>query len=255
MIKARKRFGQNFLNDRGIISRIVRSIDIKPEDNLLEIGPGTGALTHEILRESDNLTLIEIDRDLAATLQETFPNIRLINDDVMKVDVTKVAPGKPLRIIGNLPYNISTPLLFKLFKEGDCIQDMHFMLQLEVVDRMSAEHDSRSYGRLSIMTQLHCHAEKLFEVPREAFTPRPKVTSAIVRLTPRAKPDNLDLVLMESLLIQAFSARRKTIRNALKSFLSESDLEQLNLDPRLRPENLTVDDYVRCCQAVSGKSA
>lgn len=251
MVRARKRFGQNFLNDPGIIERIIRAIDIQPGDKIIEIGPGTGALTQHIVKKSDDTTLIEIDRDLAATLKEQFPSAMLINEDVMQVEFDKLSSDTSVRVIGNLPYNISTPLLFKLFSYGTRIKDMYFMLQLEVVDRMVATHSTSSYGRLSIMTQLHCHVEKLFEVPPEAFTPRPKVRSAIVKLTPVTVPVDVDLDLLEKMLIHAFSARRKTIRNALKAYLDETALEKLALDPKLRPENLSVSDFVRCAQAAA----
>lgn len=254
MIKPRKRFGQNFLVDPGLIGKIIRSFNVDAADRVVEIGPGQGALTEHLVTADCDLTLIEIDRDLSATLSERFPTARLINEDVIKADFSELIPNGPVRIIGNLPYNISTPLLFRLFQHLTLISDMHFMLQLEVVDRMTADSSSKSYGRLSVMTQLYCETEKLFEVPPEAFNPRPKVQSAIVRLAPRTHPYDADPAVVEQILIQAFSSRRKTIRNALKGLLTESEIESLGMSPTLRPENLTVEDYIACSHLVSKKS-
>ncbi len=254
MIKARKRFGQNFLVDQVLISRIIRSFDARPDDRVVEIGPGQGALTERLANSGCDLALVEIDRDLAAILSEQYPSARLINEDILKADLPALITEAPVRVIGNLPYNISTPLLFKLFHHLDLIQDMHFMLQLEVVNRMTAEPSTRAYGRLSVMTQLYCEADKLFEVPPEAFNPRPKVQSAIIRLLPRRIPVQVDVEVIERILIQAFSSRRKTIRNGLKGLISEAELESLGLSPTLRPENLTVDDYIACSHLVGARS-
>ena len=253
VMRARKRFGQNFLVDNGMIQKIAGSLHIKQGDRIVEIGPGRGALTQPLSDSGCDLTLIEIDRDLAAELSARFPDAKLINQDVMKMDFDVFSRNSPIRIIGNLPYNISTPLLFKLFDAGEKIYDMHFMLQLEVVDRMTALPSTKAYGRLSVMTQLHCHTEKLFEVPPRSFSPRPKVQSAVIRLTPNRKATGVDKKLLEDILIQAFSMRRKTIRNALRKFLTAEDLESLHLDPKLRPENLTIDDYLSCTQFVGDK--
>jgi len=254
VIKARKRFGQNFLVDQGLIGKIIRSFDARPGEHIVEIGPGQGALTEHLVQSGCDLTLVEIDRDLAAILQERFPSATLVNEDILKADLPALITEAPVRVIGNLPYNISTPLLFRLFHHLELISDMHFMLQLEVVDRMTAEPSTRSYGRLSVMTQLYCEAEKLFEVPPEAFSPRPKVQSAIVRLQPRKDKAQVDVEVIEKMLIQAFSSRRKTIRNALKGLVSESELEELGLTPTLRPENLTVEDFIACSNLVSARS-
>ena len=253
VLRARKRFGQNFLIDTGVIQKIIGSIDIKPGDHIVEIGPGRGALTEPLSDSQCDLTLIEIDSDLTAELSVRFPDTRLINRDVMKIDFNAFEGKSPIRIIGNLPYNISTPLLFKLFDSGAHIHDMHFMLQREVVDRMTALPSTKAYGRLSVMTQLHCHTEKLFEVPPQAFSPRPKVQSAIIRLTPNKKATDVDQKLLESILIQAFSMRRKTIRNALRKFLTADELESLHLNPQLRPENLTIDNYLSCTRFVGDR--
>ena len=254
MIKPRKRFGQNFLVDQGLIGKIIRSFDTRPGEQVVEIGPGQGALTEHLVNTGCDLTLVEIDRDLADLLAERFPNVNSINEDVLKADLPAVISEPPVRVIGNLPYNISTPLMFRLFKHLELFHDMHFMLQLEVVNRMTAEPSTKSYGRLSIMTQLYCQAEKLFEVPPEAFNPRPKVQSAIVRLEPRHRIAQVDTGVIEPMLIQAFSSRRKTIRNALKGLISESELESLGLSPTLRPENLSVEDYIACSNLISARS-
>ncbi|MBO6564104.1 MAG: 16S rRNA (adenine(1518)-N(6)/adenine(1519)-N(6))-dimethyltransferase RsmA [Pseudomonadales bacterium] len=254
VIKPRKRFGQNFLVDQGLIGKIIRSFDTRPGEQVVEIGPGQGALTEHLVNTGCDLTLVEIDRDLADLLAERFPNVNLMNEDVLKADLPSVISEPPVRVIGNLPYNISTPLMFRLFKHLELFHDMHFMLQLEVVNRMTAEPSTKSYGRLSIMTQLYCQAEKLFEVPPEAFNPRPKVQSAIVRLEPRHRIAQVDTGVIEPMLIQAFSSRRKTIRNALKGLISESELESLGLSPTLRPENLSVEDYIACSNLISARS-
>ena len=253
MLRTRKRFGQNFLVDTSIIQKIIGSFDIKPGEHIIEVGPGRGALTEALSDSRCDLTLIEIDRDLAAELSVRFPDARLINQDVMKIDFNAFEGKSPLRIIGNLPYNISTPLLFKLFDSGEHIHDMHSRLQREVVDRMTAMPATKAYGRLSVMTQLHCRTEKLFEVPPQAFSPRPKVQSAVIRLTPNKKTIDVDRELLESILVQAFSMRRKTIRNALRKFLTADELESLLLNPQLRPENLTIDNYLSCTKFVGDR--
>jgi 16S rRNA (adenine1518-N6/adenine1519-N6)-dimethyltransferase len=251
-IKARKRFGQNFLVDQMVVDRIARNIDASPKDRVLEVGPGRGAITKALVDSGCQLTLVEIDRDLAENLRVAYPSATLMIQDVMQLDIPALAT--PLRVVGNLPYNISTPLLFKLFNHLDLIQDMHFMLQLEVVERMTAVPSTKRYGRLSIMTQLHCRAEKLFDVEPESFTPSPKVRSAIIRLTPNETRKDFDKSLLEQILISAFSARRKTIRNAMGAFLTQEDFVSLDLDPSLRPENLTLDDFVACTKLVAQKS-
>lgn len=253
-MKPRKRFGQNFLVDRGLISKIAAAINPLKTDRIVEIGPGRGAITRMLADSGCDLTLIEIDRDLSAALAVDFPMARLITQDVMQIDFTELASsGAGLRIVGNLPYNISTPLLFKLFQHANVIEDMYFMLQLEVVDRMTAVPSTKSYGRLSIMTQLHCDPQKMFEVPPEAFSPRPKVQSAIIRLIPKEERLEVDAKLLESILRQAFSARRKTIRNAMKNFLSADEITSLDLNPSLRPENLTIEDFVNCARLAAAR--
>ena len=245
MVKARKRFGQNFLKDNNIIERIVRTIDPKPGEHLIEIGPGHGAITDRLLKSGCDLDVIEIDRDLAFSLRVKHPDLNIIESDVLKLDLSTLPKGKKIRVVGNLPYNISTPLLFRLFEHLDDIEDMHFMLQLEVVNRLTATHSTSDYGRLSIMSQIYCESQNMFTVPPESFTPRPKVMSAIVKLTPhRSSSENVNMVQLQTLLTKTFSMRRKTIRNALKGFITAQGLEEIGLDPMLRPENLDLKDYL-----------
>jgi 16S rRNA (adenine1518-N6/adenine1519-N6)-dimethyltransferase len=262
--RARKRFGQNFLHDPGIIARIVRAVTPQPGQRLIEIGPGQGAITAPLLEAAAQLTAIEIDRDLAAALRTRFaahPGFRLIEQDVLKVNFAELGDGQPvapasLRILGNLPYNISTPLLFHLLDYRELISDMVFMLQLEVVDRMAAQPGSPDYGRLSVMMQYHCKVEKLFTVPPGAFNPRPQVESAIVKLTPwrplphpARNPHTLARVVRT-----AFSQRRKTLRNTLKTLLPADQLDVLGLDLNLRPETIALRDYVRISDLVDQHS-
>lgn len=249
--QARKRFGQNFLVDDQIIQSIVRAVNPKAGDSLVEIGPGQGAITGLLLAACPNLQVVELDRDLIPILQRKFaqhPGLKIHEADALAFDFSQLVPaGGSLRVVGNLPYNISTPLLFHLLSYEGLIRDMHFMLQKEVVDRMAAEPNSRDYGRLSIMCQYHCAVEFLFEVGPHCFRPAPKVDSAIVRLTPhRQRPWVAgDPALLDTLVKTAFQQRRKTLRNALKHWLpDDAALAQLEIDPRQRPENLEVRDYV-----------
>lgn len=263
IMRSRKRFAQNFLNDPNVIEQIVAAINPVHTDHILEIGPGRGALTGRLLRSGCHLELVEIDRDLVELLEGKYPEVTIYSDDILKFDfsrLTSLSPSfspSPIRVVGNLPYNISTPLLFRLYQQGELFEDLIFMLQLEVVNRIIAEPSNKNYGRLSIMSQYYCDVEKLFNVPSSAFTPSPKVESALVRLTPRRDPsikvNNIEL--LEQILIAAFSKRRKTVRNALGSYLSEEDLERLNIDASLRPENLTPNDYVRCANYLTDNSS
>ncbi len=260
--KARKRFGQNFLTDRNIIARIVQSIAPEPGQSLIEIGPGQGAITELLLQKSGRLTVIEIDRDLALILRERFgsyPGFLLHETDVLKFDfnnIPRAEQKRDLRIIGNLPYNISSPLLFHLLQYHERIRDMLFMLQLEVVERLAAEPGSGHYGRLSVIIQYYCQVEKLFRVPATAFRPIPKVESAIVKLTPHATlPHPAHSVrTLEQVLRLAFNQRRKTIRNSLKTLLSATQLTALGVDPGLRAENLSLADYVRISNSIDDTS-
>ena len=246
VLRARKRFGQNFLVDPGMIQKIIGSFNIRPGDHIVEIGPGRGALTQPLYDDRCDLTLIEIDRDLGAELSVRFPDAGLINEDVMMIDFNRFAKQSLIRIIGNLPYNISTPLLFKLLDYGPLIADMHFMLQLEVVERLAAEPGNKSWGRLGVMAQFQCEVEQLFEVPPEAFFPPPKVQSAIIRLTPRQTPRwaQVDREALAKVVSQAFSQRRKTLRNNFKNSLTDTQFEAAGIDPQARAETLTIDHFV-----------
>ena len=232
--RPRKRFGQHFLHEQGVLTRIVDAIQPGPEDFRVEIGPGQGALTQH-LQGTKALHLIELDRDLAARLKEQFPLAAVHSADALEFDFAQFPAG--MRIVGNLPYNVSTPLLFHLARYAPRVRDMHFMLQLEVVERMVAAPSTPQYGRLSVALQARFRMKKLFTVSRGAFRPPPKVESAVVRLVPLETP----LVVDDDLLRRAFSARRKTLRNALP----QADFAAAGIDPRLRPENLSPEDYAR----------
>lgn len=250
----RKRFGQNFLQDRNIIDRILRAINPQTGDNMLEIGPGLGALTQPLLRQLDHLTAVEIDRDLQQYLTQlpiAQNKLQLIAADALTVDYGQF--GTDLRIIGNLPYNISTPLLFHLLHHTPFIKDMYFMLQKEVVDRMAAAPNTKAYGRLSVMLQYHCEVEHLFDVPPEAFDPRPKVDSAIVRLAPyRISPfDKVAVDVLQKLVTSAFAMRRKTLTNNLKGIISFEQLAELGIDGGRRPEQISVMEYVQLAKFIS----
>ncbi|MBU3069063.1 16S rRNA (adenine(1518)-N(6)/adenine(1519)-N(6))-dimethyltransferase RsmA [Aestuariicella sp. G3-2] len=254
--RARKRFGQNFLEDDNIIRRIVKSISPKAEDNLVEIGPGKGAITEQLLASCPTLNVVELDRDLIPILLSQFiasyPDFRIHQTDALKFDFATLlqdAQGEskgPLRIVGNLPYNISTPLIFHLLSYQADVKDMHFMLQKEVVDRMAAQPGEKAYGRLGVMVQYYCKVENLFDVPPECFNPRPKVDSAIVRLTPHTQLPHpaKDVKLLSRLVNTAFQQRRKTLRNSLKQLLPVDAIESLNIDTSVRPENITLEEYV-----------
>ncbi|ANB17621.1 16S rRNA (adenine(1518)-N(6)/adenine(1519)-N(6))-dimethyltransferase RsmA [Dokdonella koreensis] len=246
----RKRFGQHFLHDAGIIRRIVQAIGPREDQAIVEIGPGEGALTLPVLREARHLTVIELDRDLAprlAALAEGIGRIEVINADVLTVDLTGLAAGRPLRVIGNLPYNISTPILFHCLEHADAIADMHFMLQKEVVERMAAPPGSKTYGRLSVMLQLVCQVEPLLDVPPGAFRPPPKVDSQVVRVTPLPAPERPapDLhTAIDRVVRAAFGQRRKTVANALGTLLPAARIEAAGIDPRSRAEQLPPGAYV-----------
>ena len=252
----RKRFGQNFLTDDGIIAEIARAINPDTEDNVVEIGPGQGALTRALLDYGCQLNAIEIDRDLQGLLTGIFCEepFTLHNADALRFDFSSLDhSGRKLRIVGNLPYNISTPLLFHLYGFSSIIEDMHFMLQREVVERLAASPSTRDWGRLSVMTQIDHKVEYLFDVPPEAFYPRPKVQSAIVRLTPLANPRHTDCdrAALGKFVQTAFAQRRKTLRNNLKGILSDAEIVTLGLDPSVRAEALEIDDLVRLCRAAN----
>lgn len=249
--RARKRFGQNFLHDRHWIERIAKAVNATEGDDIVEIGPGQAALTRELIAGAGKVRAVEIDRDLAAWLKETFPeSLSLIEADALTLDWTHVAKNDNLRVVGNLPYNISSPLLFKLLEAADHVKDQHFMLQKEVVDRMVAQHGSKTYGRLSVMLQWRYRMQKLFDVPPGAFNPPPKVMSSVVRMIPKAKEEvpSVDFELFSSVVANAFSQRRKTIRNALSALLSAEEIAACDVDPSARAEALPLDAFVRLAQ-------
>lgn len=247
---ARKRFGQNFLHDQGIIHRIVMAIAPKKGQHLVEIGPGLGALTSEVLPLVGEMDVIELDRDLIPKLEQMADGVGTLcihSADALKFDFRQlVSDGEQLRVFGNLPYNISTPLIFHLCAQANLIKEMHFMLQKEVVDRMVAEPGSKRYGRLSVMVQYFCQAQCLFLVPARAFTPAPKVESAIVRLQPHSKKPYpaKDEGLLNRLVTTAFNHRRKTLRNAVKDLASEQQLIEAGINPDARPETISLEQYV-----------
>lgn len=256
--RARKRFGQNFLHDRAVIERIIDAIAPQREQHIVEVGPGQAALTSYLVASGARVDAIELDRDLADWLQQRFAadtNFQLHRGNVLKFDLETLASDpRQLRIVGNLPYNISTPCLFHLLTYEPLIDDMTFMLQREVVERLAAVSGDDAYGRLSIMVQYHCQVDHLFDVHPGAFTPAPKVTSAIVRLRPHRQKQFTanDPVLFQRMVRDAFSQRRKTLKNALKGLISDIRPEDLPVDLSCRPENLSMRDFVELSNAVDG---
>ena len=255
--RARKRFGQHFLHDTSVVARIVRAIGARPGERLVEIGPGLGALTGALLESCENLDVIELDRDLAAKLQADYqgdPRVRVHTGDALKYDFRQLAaPGERLRVVGNLPYNVSTPLLFHLLDQAAVIEDMHFMLQREVVGRLVAQPGGKDYGRLTVMVRLNCDSEKLFDVGAGAFRPAPRVTSAVVHLRVRRDPAValVEFAAFKGLVTHLFSRRRKTLRNSLRGRLSESELESLGIDPNARPETLDLSAFAVLANALA----
>ncbi|MDC9612508.1 16S rRNA (adenine(1518)-N(6)/adenine(1519)-N(6))-dimethyltransferase RsmA [Xenorhabdus khoisanae] len=258
---ARKRFGQNFLTDQFIIDSIVDAINPQAGQAVVEIGPGLGALTEPVGERMDKMTVVELDRDLAARLH-VHPKLKdkltIIQQDAMTVDFGQIARerGQSLRVFGNLPYNISTPLMFHLFSYTDAIADMSFMLQKEVVNRLVAGPGSKAYGRLSVMAQYYCQVIPVLEVPPTAFTPAPKVDSAIVRLIPyKTIPYPVqDISMLARITTQAFNQRRKTIRNSLGNIFSAEQLSELGVDPTTRAENISVEQYCKMANWLSSQS-
>ncbi len=250
---ARKRFGQNFLVNAAIIYQIIAAVDPKPDQHIVEIGPGLGALTKALINSGANVDAIEIDRDLIGNLQQLKKdNFKLHNQDVLEFNFCSLAKI-PLRLVGNLPYNISTPLMFKVFADIDIISDMHFMLQKEVADRLTAQPNSKTYGKLSVMAQYYCDMEIIVDVPPEAFDPMPKVLSSVVKFTPRQQREPIDPIQLEKIVSTAFMQRRKTIANSLGQLLNKEDLVQLGLDSTLRAENLNLQDYIRLTNYLDNK--
>lgn len=261
MHQARKRFGQHFLTDLSVVDEIVRAIAPQPGDRMVEIGPGLSALTQPLLRHLDHLIAVELDRDLAARLRQAWPSRRLtvVEADALEVDFGALAsPDGTLRVVGNLPYNISTPLLFHLMRWADRIRDQHFMLQREVVDRMVAEPGSSQYGRLSVMLQAHYRMVCLFEVPPQAFDPPPKVMSAVVRMRPLA-PGRLrvprDVELFEALVARAFEQRRKMVRGSLAQWSRWLDWRAAGVAPTARPQELSVAQFMDLADVLAAAGA
>lgn len=260
---ARKRFGQNFLHDTYIIEQIVEAVSPQAGERIIEIGPGMGAITEPLLKEVDaaegaTLTVLELDRDLASRLRLNVgaldnTNLDIIETDALRYDFSQLTQEKNgIRVVGNLPYNISTPLLFHLMSYADKIADMHFMLQKEVVERITAEPNSRTYGRLSVMMQYHAKPTYLFEVPKGAFNPPPKVTSAVFRLEPYdEKPlQAADETLFANVVREAFNQRRKTLRAIFKKKITAEQIEAIGINPMARPETLSVADFVAFADAL-----
>lgn len=253
----RKRFGQHFLHDRGVIMRIVQAIDPRPGQRIVEIGPGLGALTVPVLERCRRLDVVELDRDVIPHLTAACRGkgeLVIHQADALQFRFADLAPpGERLRIIGNLPYNISTPLLFHLFAQGPVVQDMTFMLQLEVCERLAAAPNTEHYGRLSVMAQYHARVEYLFHVGRGAFNPPPKVESGIVHLTPYSKPpvDVGDPDIFSRMVAQAFNMRRKTLRNGLKGFIDKAGFAAAGIDPARRPETLSLEAFAALSRVAS----
>ncbi|MEO5624481.1 MAG: 16S rRNA (adenine(1518)-N(6)/adenine(1519)-N(6))-dimethyltransferase RsmA [Dokdonella sp.] len=250
----KKRFGQHFLHDASILRRIVQAIAPAPGERVVEIGPGDGALTLPLLRALGRMTVIELDRDLIPRLRaaaEGVGELDIVNADVLRVDLDALAQGEPLRVVGNLPYNISSPILFHCLDHLDAIRDMHFMLQKEVVDRMAAAPGSKVYGRLSVMLQLVCRVEPLLAVPPGAFRPPPKVDSAVVRMTPLplAQRPDADTTLIARVVRAAFGQRRKTLSNALREVVSVEQIVAAGVDPGTRAEQLAPSAFVALARA------
>jgi 16S rRNA (adenine1518-N6/adenine1519-N6)-dimethyltransferase len=255
-LRPKKRFGQHFLHDRNVIGRIVATLAPRSGDHIVEIGPGRGALTRELAAQLPHFDAVELDRDLLAHLQSTIPagKLTLHGADALKYDFCQLMQnGCKLRLVGNLPYNISTPLLFHLLDQAGCIENMLFMLQKEVVQRLAAAPGGKDYGRLSVMIQYRCAVEKLFDVAPGAFTPPPKVDSAVVRLIPHATPPVAvnDEAQFAKVVRAAFASRRKTLRNNMKGLLSAEYMTALGIDPTRRAETLTLAEFATLSNATS----
>ena len=249
--RPKKRFGQHFLTDRHYLARIAAAIDPKPGEAMVEIGPGTGALTAELARTVDPLHVVEIDRELAARLAERFPGAKVVVHQADALEFDFAALPAPLRVVGNLPYNVSTPILFRMAEAASRLQDCVFMLQKEVVERMVASPGTPEYGRLSVMLQYRFDMALVLRVPPGAFTPPPKVDSAVVRMRPLGddRPRSRDEERFAGIVAAAFSQRRKTLRNAVRSWVSEEGFAKARIDPRRRGETLGVADFIALADA------
>ena len=248
MNKPKKNFGQNFLTDQIILGRIIDALSLNKHDEVLEIGCGKGALTERILAKEVNLRGVEIDRDLIEELnliKLKNKNLDVLNEDILKINLKDISESK-LKIVGNLPYNISSKIMLWSIKNKDMIEDVHFMLQKEFAERLISSPNKKSYGRLSILAQLFFNVEELFDVPSESFFPEPKVDSLFLRLKPNENKDleYLDIECLQKVTLKAFTKRRKKISSGLKELLTKEDLKKINIDPGLRPENLTITDYI-----------
>ncbi len=264
MHKAKKKFGQNFLHDATVIERIIHAISLKETDNVIEIGPGMAALSDSLIKACNKLFLVEIDNDLIPQLKQRFSAYaqtrwHIFHQDALGFSFSSaealLTEKTKFRVVGNLPYNISTPLLFHFIEQIEYVEDMHFMLQKEVVERICAKPDNKDYGRLSIMLQYFCDCEHLFDVAPESFEPAPKVESSIIRLTPYSEPPYpcKDTEELSKLVATAFSQRRKTIRNNFRKLGIEKEMEQANIDGSLRAENISLAQYVELCNILSNK--
>ncbi|GGY98643.1 16S rRNA (adenine(1518)-N(6)/adenine(1519)-N(6))-dimethyltransferase RsmA [Pseudoduganella plicata] len=256
---ARKRFGQNFLQDDRVLGDIIEAIAPAPDDTMVEIGPGLAAMTALLLKSLNHMHVVELDRDLVTRLEKRFPREKLTihSGDALKFDFASipVPEGRKLRIVGNLPYNISSPLLFHFTEFTHLVEDQHFMLQKEVVERMVAEPGTKAYGRLSVMLQWRYRMALMFIVPPEAFDPPPKVDSAIVRMIPIAEPLACDKATLEAVVQKAFSQRRKVIRNCLAGMFTEQQIADAGIDPGTRPETVPVEAYVRLANSLEAPAA
>ena len=244
MIQARSRFGQNFLIEKSIISRIIESLKISPDDNIIEIGPGKGALTEKLVESNCTLSLVEIDRDLVDILRKKYHGLSIVNEDILKVEFNALFGGEPKRIIGNLPYNISTQIMLNLIDSFERIEDIHFLVQKEVAQKVVGKQSTKSWGKLAIKMSSFFNTEILFDVPPEAFDIKPKVNSSFIRLIPK-KDINYDLSIKNNLfkvIDLAFSSRRKNVKNNLKSL--DINWENLELDPNSRSEDLSTQDFI-----------
>ena len=252
----KKRFGQNFLTDQFVLQDIIRVIDPQPTDSMVEIGPGQGAMTQHLLQAVERLHVVELDRDLVALLQKKFDRNKLVihSGDALQFDFAAlpVAPGQKLRVVGNLPYNISSPLLFHLTQYVQQIEDQHFMLQKEVVERMVASPGGRDYGRLSVMLQWRYQMDLLFIVPPTAFDPPPKVESAIVRMRPLANPLACEESKLQQVVMKAFSQRRKVLRNCVAGMFTENQLIDAGVNPQARPETVPLEQFVALARRLEG---
>ncbi|MCR4301697.1 MAG: 16S rRNA (adenine(1518)-N(6)/adenine(1519)-N(6))-dimethyltransferase RsmA [Sulfuricaulis sp.] len=253
--RARKRFGQHFLRDRHVIGQIIGAMALHDSDHVVEIGPGQGALTRELAARLPDFEAVELDRDLVSHLQSEIPSgkMTLHQADALKFDFCRlIKSNQKLRLVGNLPYNISTPLLFHLLEQAGCIEDMLFMLQKEVVQRLCAPPGKKDYGRLSVMIQYRCRVEKLFDVAPGAFSPPPRVDSSVVRLIPRSAPpvEVKDEATLAHVVRAAFASRRKTLRNNMKGLLSGDDMTALGIDPIRRAETLSLAEFAALSNAI-----